>query len=235
MSAELNSSPERTGYAVLRRAMVDNQLRTFNITDRSVLDRMQSVPRENFLPPEQAAIAYSDRALTLTEGNESRRMLAPMILARMIQAAAISPADRILDVGGAAGYSAAVLAGLGAEVVALESDLAMTRKAEANLKNAGIRNVRAVCGPLEAGLAEAGPFDVIIVNGMIETVPDRLLAQLADGGRLVAVRRTSNDPTGRAGKAVQYEKSGQAVGVKEIFDTSAPVLPGFQAARSFAL
>ncbi len=234
MSAELKSPPERTSWAALRQAMVDNQLRTFSITDRAILDRMQSVPREMFIPSNQAAIAYSDRALVITDGGASRPMLPPMILGRMIQAARILPTDRILDVGGATGYSAAVLAGLGAEVVALECEASLTGKAAANLKISGIKNARAVTGPLAAGLAEAAPFDVIVVNGMIETVPDLLLAQLADGGRLVAIRRIQHDPTGRAGKAVQYERSGQAIGVKEIFDASAGVLPGFEAVTSFA-
>lgn len=227
-------SAESSDFAQLRRAMVDNQLRTFNVMDRAVLARMLSVPREQFVPGDKSAIAYSDTAIEVNAGSARRRMLPPMILARMIQTAAIDAGDRVLDVGGATGYSAAVLAGLGAEVVAVETDEALSRAATANLAKAAVSNVRAVSGPLEAGFAAGAPYDVIIVNGMIEKAPAALLGQLADGGRLIAIRRVANDPTGRAGKAVKYEKSGQAIGAKEVFDASADILQGFRAEPAFA-
>ncbi len=221
-------------FAQLRRNMVDNQLRTFSITDRTVLDAMQNVPREKFVPADKASIAYSDQALMIGSGQGGRRLLTPMVLARMAQAAEISRSDRILDVGGGAGYSAAVLARLGGEVVALEVDEALVREAGANLTRAGVTNAKAVCGPLEAGFAAGAPYDVIFVNGMIEVQPEALLAQLKANGRLVAIRKSPGDTTGRAGRAVVIEKSGASLGEREVFDASAPVLPGLRAAPAFA-
>ena len=221
-------------FAQLRRAMVDNQVRPFSVTDRAVLARMLETPREIFLPAELLAIAYSDLALEVSLGTEHRRMLSAMVLARMIQTAAIQPSDRILDVGGGLGYSAAVMAGLGAEVTALETGEAMTRTAAVNFARAGLANCRAVNGPLEAGFAAGAPYNVIFLNGLIETAPEALLAQLADGGRLLAIRTPANDPAGRSGRAVRFEKTGNAIGAKEIFDASAPVLPGFRAVAAFA-
>lgn len=221
---------ETLDFAQLRRAMVDNQLRTFSITERNVLAQMEIVPREAFLPAELAAIAYSDAALTV----HGRRMLSPMVFARMVQTAGIKRSDRILDVAGAAGYSAAVLAGLGDEVVALEVEPALTEAANAGFRAAGVANARAVTGPLEAGFAAGAPFDVIVVNGLIEVEPSALLAQLAEGGRLVAVVRQPGDQAGRAGRVTLFEKNGALVGGREVFDAAASLLPGFGRAPAFA-
>ena len=234
MSSEIQQLPAKPGFDGLRRAMVDNQLRPFGITDRALMDCMQAVPRELFVPLEQIAIAYSDGSIMVTAGGISRRMIPPMILARMIQAAAVNPGDHVLDIGGAAGYSAAILAGLGGEVIALEADEGMAQSAAANFKRAGIATATAISGPLESGRPADAPFDVILVNGMIDEPPENLLAQLADGGRLIAIKRPAHDSGGRAGKAVQFEKNGQTIGMKYLFDATAGVLPGFQAAPAFA-
>lgn len=233
-SADFPMASDMPDFAQLRRNMVDNQLRTFSITDRKVLEAMLAVPRELFLPAALVPIAYSDAALDIAAGQGFRRMLTPMTLARMAQAAEISPGDRILDVGGAAGYSAAVLSRLGGEVVALEVDEALVRSAAANLARAGVAHARAVGGPLEAGFAAGAPYDVIFINGMLEIEPEALLRQLGPKGRLVAIRRPTGDPTGRAGKAIVLEKGGQSIGERDIFDATAPILPGFQAAPAFA-
>jgi len=223
-------SSETHDFAQLRRAMVDNQLRTFSITDRDVLAQMGRVQRELFVPADLTGIAYSDSALRIGD----RRMLTPMTLARMAQAAAIKPGDRILDVGGAQGFSAAVLAGLGAEVVALEASEALSAAATAALKAAGVSNARAVTGPLDAGYAAAAPYDVIFVNGLIENEPKTLIAQLGEGGRLVAIVRRPGDAAGRTGRATLFEKKGSIVGSRDVFDAAAAVLPGFAPAPAFA-
>ncbi len=226
-------SAEILDFDLMRTAMVDNQLRTFSVTDRRVLACMLGVPRHLFVQDATAAIAYSDRALEVIAGSR-RKMLPPMFLARMLQSAGIGAGDRVLDVGGAAGYSAAVAAGLGAGVIALEASEDLVKAANLNFQRAGILNARAVAGLLEAGFAAGAPYDVIIINGMIETVPETLLDQLADKGRLLAIRRQADDPTGRAGKAVRYLRSGQAIGMSGIFDATAPVLPGFASIPAFA-
>jgi protein-L-isoaspartate(D-aspartate) O-methyltransferase len=225
---------ETLDFAQLRRNMVDNQLRTYSITDRTVLDAMGTVQRELFVPAEKMAVAYSDLPLEIRSGKSIRRMLSPMVLARMAQAAEISRTDRILDVGGAAGCSAALLARLGAEVIALESDDALVRDATANLARAGVSNARAVSGPLEAGFAAAAPYDVIFVNGKVEVAPEVLLGQLTAKGRLVAIRPLPGEQTGRAGRAVVFQKTGSTLGEREVFDAAAQILPGFQVAAAFA-
>ena len=118
-------------YAALRRTMVERQVRTFDVTDKAVIARMFEVPREKFLPESLATLAYSDVALDLpTSGGPPRRLLAPLVFARMLQASKVGPQDRVLDIGGATGYSAAVLAGLALSVVALESEFRFRDKGE---------------------------------------------------------------------------------------------------------
>ena len=140
-------------FARMRRMMVDGQIRTFDITDSALLDRMDHVPREKFLPAEQAALAYSDARLVLKAGAVSRPLLTPMTLARMVQALRLRPGDRVLDVAGANGYSAAVVAGLAGSVVALESEPAFSAAARAIFAEAGVANVTVATGPLAAGWA----------------------------------------------------------------------------------
>jgi protein-L-isoaspartate(D-aspartate) O-methyltransferase len=188
--------------AETRRTMVDCQVRTFDVTDPAILARMIDVPRELFLPPDLAPFAYSDASLEIRPGPyaESRRVLPPpLVLARLLQAAAIEPSDKVLDVASGGGYAAAILAGLCARVVTLESDRRLHDLARSGLATFGQANVETLCGPLERGVAKAAPYDVILVDGGVETGLDALLAQLRNGGRLVTISRSESDPTGRAG------------------------------------
>lgn len=231
LTRPLSDAPD---FDQLRRNMVDNQLRTFSVTDHAVLAAMLAVRREDFTPADRRAICYSDAPIRVRGDALMRTMLQPMVLARMIQNAAIQRGDRVLDVAGACGYSAAVLAQLAGEVIALESDEALAREAGANLARAGLANARAVCGPLDLGFAAAAPYDVILVNGMIERDPDVLLSQLGPRGRLLAIRRLPGDPTGRAGKVVAFENFGESPGVRTVFDASAPILPEFRREAAFS-
>ncbi len=221
-----SASPSPVSPDVLRRTMVDCQLRTFDITDNKVLEAFEIVPREDFVDPANAALAYSDAALKVG----GRALLEPMILARMIANANLAAGDRVLDVGGARGYSAAILAKLAGHVVALEDAAAFGEGAKAA---PGVDNVEFATGPLDKGWAAGGPYDCILVNGAVETNFQGLLDQLATGGRMVAVVRESGR-TGRAAKAVRFEKlASGAIGEKWLFDAAAATLDAFRRPAAF--
>ena len=216
-----------TNFAALRKTMVDGQVRTSDVTDRAIIDALMQVPRERFVPASQAGLAYLDCDLSLSEasagqaGSSGRHLLKPMVLAKMIQAAEINAGDHVLEVGCATGYASAVLARLGHAVVALEQDSALAAQAAAVLPEIGTSNVTVVTGPLMEGWTALGPYDVIFLNGAVESVPEALLEQLKDGGRLVGI-------VGRGpySKAMLFRSTGQGASGRPIFDASAPLLPG---------
>jgi len=215
-------------FAAARRMMVDCQVRTSDVTDQRIIAAMLDLPRERFVPERNASLAYLDRDVAVTSGNPARRLLKPMVLAKLVQAAEIGPQDRVLDVACATGYSTALLARLARNIVALEEDVTLARHARENLTALGVANAEAVSGPLPHGWQAGAPYDVIFVNGAAEVVPERLLRQLAEGGRLVGV-------VGRApaSKAVLYLASGGQASALPIFDAAAPSLPGFAEPPAF--
>jgi len=219
-----------------RRTMVDCQVRTFDVTDQALLARMIDVPRELFLPPELAPFAYSDACLEIRPGEcaEVLRVLpAPLVLARLLQCAGIQSTDKVLDVGSAGGYAAALLAGLCGKVVSLESDRRLHDLTRASLDAFGLTSVETVCGPLQRGVPGEAPFDVIVIDGAVETGLGPLLAQLTNGGRLATISRSETDSAGRAGKAVVYERVDGSVSFRTLFDAAAPVLDSFQRTPEF--
>lgn len=217
-----------TDFAAARRHMVDGQVRTADVTDLRIIAAMQEVPRERFVPPQAAGLAYLDLDLAVGAGaSGGRRLLKPMVLAKLIQTADIAPTDRVLDVGCATGYAAAVLARIGAQVVALEQDSGLATAARTAL--APQPNVTVESGPLSEGCAKAGPYDVIVLEGATEVAPHALCRQLADGGRLVCVLGSGPDA-----KAMLYRRSGDDVGARPVFDAAAALLPGFAKAPEFA-
>jgi len=211
-------------FAQARRTMVDCQVRTSDVTDLRVIAAMLDVPRERFVPAARRAIAYLDRDVPVTDAG--RALLKPMVLGKLLQAAGITAAERVLDVGCATGYSSAVLARLAARVLALEEEAALAASAGDALAASG--NVAVVTGPLAAGWPNEAPYDVILLQGASEVAPDSLLAQLADGGRLLAVIGS-----GPMGKATIYRKAGKHVTAQPLFDAAAPLLPGFAQAAAF--
>lgn len=212
-------------YAQARRLMVDCQLRTFDVTDIAVLDAFEAVPRERFVPAGREDFAYIDQTLRFAPAG--RAMPAPMLLARLIQALALTPGRRVLEVGTGHGYGAAVLRQLGAQVVTLESDEALA--AEARDRLSGTDGIAFAQGPLESGAAKEGPFDGILVNGRVELRPQGLLDQLRDGGRLVCVMGRD-----KAAKATVFVRTGDAFGARPLFDASLPALTAFAAEPGFA-
>lgn len=215
-----------TDFAAARRNMVDGQVRTADVTDLRIISAMQTVPRERFLAPAMADLAYLDRDVPVGERG-GRCLIKPMVLARLIQAADIGPADRVLDVGCSTGYSAAILGQLAGQVVALEEDSSLAQRAGDNL--AGQPNVTVVTGPLVSGWPSAAPYDAILIAGAIEHVPDALVEQLQDAGRLTCVFGA-----GPAGKAMLYRRSGKQTGGRALFDAAAPLLPGFAKRPEFS-
>lgn len=206
--------------AALRQTMVDTQLKTVGVTDAAVLAAFADTPREPFLPAALAGLAHADAAHSLAPG---RHLLAPLALALLLQRAAVQPGCRALVVGSASGYSAAILARLGAKVTALESDAALVAMAEA----AGISSVS---GPLAEGWAAAAPYDLILFEGAIAAVPAAIAAQLAPGGQVAAVLRQAG--VGRA-YVGPLGADGRPAGLPFI-EMAAPDLPGFAAAPEFA-
>ena len=218
-------------YAALRRTMVERQVRTFDVTDQPVIARMLAVPRERFLPEGLATLAYSDVAIDLptSAGGAQRRLLPPLIFARMVQASVVGPQDRVLDVGGATGYSAAVFGGLALSVIALESDAEFAAKAETCLAAEPLP-VKVVQGDLTKPPAGEGPFDLIFINGAVEANLEALLDALAPGGRLVTIFREA----GLVPRAVRFDRDDLGeIGRRALFDAPAPTLPGFEKAPAF--
>jgi protein-L-isoaspartate(D-aspartate) O-methyltransferase len=226
-------------FRAARRAMVDGQIRTNGVTDLDLIGAMLDVPREAFVPERQSALAYLDRDLPLPSGGGAPRyLLKPEVTAKLIQAADVTRQDRALVVGAATGYSAAILGRLAAAVVALEEDPGLAETAQANLRHLGVANVTVAPGPLSAGWSAAAPYDVILVEGGVETVPPVLFGELSPGGRLITVLYegggdAAGRPDGKVGKATLYRDVRGEVGGRALFDATAPLLPGFARARAF--
>lgn len=206
-----------------RRAMVASQLRTTGVADARVLAAVGEVPRERFVPRERLAIAYADAAVPLGHGRE---LSPPMATARLLSEASPRRRERAMVIGAATGYSAAVLDRLAASVVAVEEDADLAAFARAAL--AGTR-VEVVENSLAAGHGAGAPYDLILIDGAVEAVPDAIVAQLADGGRLAAAildRGVTRLGVGR--------KAGGAFGITMFTDAAAAILPGFVKPKTFS-
>ena len=213
-------------FATARRNMVESQLRTTRVTDRRVLDAFGRIPREVFVPKARRSLAYVDEDLSLDNG---RWLMEPVPLGRMIQEAAVGPGDNVLVVGAATGYAAAVLGDLANAVFALESDATLAKQAADTTTELALDNVVVVEGPLSAGWPKEGPYDVILIDGSVEEVPQTLLDQLGDHGRLIAVV-VGDDGVGRA---TLYGKRAGVVSHRVLFDANIQPLPGFERPKSF--
>jgi protein-L-isoaspartate(D-aspartate) O-methyltransferase len=208
-----------------RRWMVEGQVRTADVTDADLLDAMSALPRERFLPPALAPLAYLDTDIPIAKG---RALLKPMVLAKLIQAARLRKEDRVLDVGCATGYSAALLARLAGPVTALDEDPDLARQAKEALATAGANGIDVVVGPLTAGWPAGGPYDVILLEGASEVAPETLGGQLKPDGRLLCVH--GRLPATKA--TIFHLTEGHLVG-RPIFDAAARLLPGFAAPPAF--
>jgi protein-L-isoaspartate(D-aspartate) O-methyltransferase len=209
-------------FEQMRRAMVASQLRTTGVSDPRVLAAMGAVPRERFVPADRASTAYAEAAIPLGEG---RSLSAPMALGKLLSEADPMPGDRALVVGAGTGYAAAVLARLVGSVFAIEENPALLKKARSLL---GSEAVELVKGDLVKGCKKHAPYDLILIDGAVEHLPDALIDQLADGGRLA---------TGLIEHGVQRlaigRRAGGAFGVNTFADAESAVLPGFAKPPAF--
>ena len=212
-------------FSAAREKMVDCQIRTSDVTDHDVIKAFKSISREDFVPKSQQALVYGDAHINLDDG---RVMIRPRDFSMMVQAVNILPTDVILDIACGRGYSSAILAQLGETVVSLETSDEAVEKASERLINADISNVAVVKGDLKLGAAEHGPFNVIFVNGAVSEVPKNWFDQLANDGRLICVIQK-----GVIGHATIFQRSGDVVGETIVFDTSLPILPGFERNAEF--
>lgn len=213
-------------YADARKNMVDSQVRPNKVTDARVLAAMRSLPRERFVTPAGVALAYADEDVPLGGG---RYLMEPMVLARLLQFAAIVPGERALVIAAGSGYGAAVMAACGARVTALEDDSALASMADGLLKELA-PGVAVVKGPLAEGWAGGAPYDVILIEGAVRDIPPAAAKQLrADGGRLVAVLTGA----GRTNQAVLAEATPAGLRAQPVFDCATPALPSLMPAPVF--
>ena len=214
-------------YVSRRTMMVDTQVRPSDVTKFPVIRAMLDVPREAFVPEVLREAAYVGENLVIAPG---RVVLEPRTLAKMLDALDIRDTELVLDVGCGFGYGAAVIAQLAEAVVAVEENAGFAAAAQAALVAGGIDNAHVVTGPLAQGAARHGPYDVIVAEGAVEQVPDALLAQLKEGGRIGCLFMEGALGTCRIGY-----KHGGAISWRAIFNASAPVMPGFAKAQEFTL
>ncbi len=218
------AGPQPATMAALRQTMVDSQLRTVGIIDADVLAAMASVAREAFVPPGHRGLAYADAALEVAPG---RWLLEPMALGLLLQNARLRAGERLLVIGAASGYSAAIGAHMGASVTALESDTDLAAPL------AGLPGVTVAHGSLPFGWEAGAPYDVILFEGAIETLPGTILAQLKPGGRVAAVVRIGGVGHAFAG-VIAVGEDMAAVASRAFLEVAARPLPGFTRAPAFA-
>ena len=218
-------------FDAMRAHMVDGQILPNKVTDPRLIEALSVTPRERFVPPARRGVAYVDEDLEIAPG---RYLMEPAVFARLVEAAAVTAADTVLDVGCASGYSTAVLGRLAGTVIGLESDRELLAVATEALAELGIDSAVAVEGPLADGYPAQAPYDVIVLEGAIELVPEGLTDQLADGGRLLAVVANSQ-LSGRhhIGRATLCVRVGDAVSARPLFDATLPLLAGFERQTRF--
>ena len=211
-------------FTTARRKMVDGQVRTRDVTDLAVIDAMLDVPREAFVPEDRRSMAYLDLELDVAPaGSPPRRLMKPMVIARLLQAATITPENQVLVAGCATGYTVALVARLASRVVGAESDASLADSARFNLARSGFENCVIVTAASAEGAAGNGPFDVIVLDGATEIEPTGLYHQLKMGGRLVGVVVSADGP-----RATIVTRTDEEFGRRSLFDASATVLPGLE-------
>ena len=214
-------------YSAARHNMVENQIRVNRVTHQGIINAFGEIPREVFVPDNLATLAYVDEKLMITEG---RYLLQPMILALLLQSAKIRPDDVVLEIGCGTGYSTAILASIANTVVAIEEDETLAKQATNNMVELGVDNAAIMTSPLAEGYKKQHPYNAIVLSGSVAKVPESILAQLIDGGRLVTVVNKHDS----LGKGVLMTKFGGSISTEEIFDAWTPILPGFELPPSFA-
>jgi len=215
-----------TDFSQRRVMMVDTQIRPSDVTKFPIIEAMLAIPREAYVPQALVEAAYVGGNLDVAEG---RTLLEARSFSKLLDALDVQPSDVILDLGCGLGYSAAVLARIGKAVIAVETE-ALAAQAQSRLSAQGVDNVAVLAGALTEGAAKQAPYDVIVIEGAVETVPQALLDQLAEGGRIGAIFMDGTLGVARVG-----HKGVHGVTWRDVFNASAPVIAGFQKAREFSL
>lgn len=216
-----------TDFSDRRRMMVDTQIRPADVTKYPIIEALLAIPRENFVPDSQSEVAYADQSVPLSDG---RVVPEPRTLAKMLDALDVRQDELVLDVACGLGYSTAVVARLAQMVIGVEEDESLAAEAQETLSNSSADNAIVHQGVLTEGASEHGPYDVILIEGGVEEVPDELLAQLKDGGRIAALFMS-----GALGEVKVGYKSAGRVSWRFEFNAGAPVLPGFAKPEVFSL
>jgi len=216
-------------YAAARRHMVDSQILPNKVTDPRIIDAMAGLPRESFVPDHRRDTSYVDEAISV---GDNRYLMEPMVTARVLQHAAPGENDLALIIGCATGYTAAVLAGMVNTAVVVESNTAMADQASQTLSDLGIDNVAVMEGSLADGYPKQAPYDLIIFDGAVPEVPQQIIEQLAEGGRLVAIVGGGDSRT--MGHVVIMTRFHGVISSSEIFQAGTPMLPGFEQPAGFS-
>ncbi|MES2029933.1 MAG: protein-L-isoaspartate O-methyltransferase [Pseudomonadota bacterium] len=212
-------------FSTARQKMVDGQVRPSDVTDLRIIDAMLAVPREEFVPASQRAMAYLDLDLEVAP---NRFLIKPVVLARMLQASDVKATDKVLVVGCPTGYSAAVIAQFAGKVTATEGDAALAAKASEDMARLGYSNITLAAGMPADGHAANAPYDLIVLAGATEVLPTGLYKQLAPGGQLVGVFALT-----KPARAMIVTHSHDDFGSRPLFDATAPVLPGLEKLPEF--
>jgi protein-L-isoaspartate(D-aspartate) O-methyltransferase len=215
-------------YAQSRMNMIENQVRANHVSDSKILDAMAQVPREIFVPMALKNVAYIDSNIEVAQG---RFIMAPMVLAQILEFAHIQPSDIVLEIGCATGYSSAVISNLASTVVALEQDEELANLATQTLYDMGADNAVVVSSPHALGYNKQAPYDVIILNGCVDEIPESIKDQLSDDGRLLAC------VGGNAlmGQVVLYTKKAENLSKRVLMEAALKPLAGFENSDNFSL
>jgi protein-L-isoaspartate(D-aspartate) O-methyltransferase len=218
-----------SAFSSARQKMVDGQVRPSDVTDLRIIEAMLEVPREAFVTENQRALAYFDLDLDVGEGSSVERFLIkPALTAKMLQAADIKETDKVLVVGCASGYMAALVSKLASRVIATEPVPSLVAKANAVFAELRLTNVTAKTAPVSEGDSANAPFDVILLNGATEVTPEGLFQQLKEDGRLIGAFAMRNPQ-----RAMMVTRSHGDFGYRALFDAAIPVLPGFERKPTF--
>ena len=213
-------------HAAARRNMVSGQIRTNRVTDDRLIEAMEEIPRERFVPHAKRGVAYVDEDVEIATG---RYLMEPMVLARLVQEANVAADDMVLDVGCGTGYATAVMSRLAGTVIALDVDGSLAEEAERTLGAVGADNAIVVTGPIADGYSQQAPYDVILLGGAVDHLPQALADQLAEGGRIVGVLREA----GGVGQATLWARHRGVLSSRSLFEASLPPLPGIARLVSF--
>lgn len=216
-----------TDFAKLRTMMVDTQVRPSDVTKFPIIEAMLTVARENFVPAAQREAAYVGEHVALGNG---RAVLDPRVLAKMLDILNIQNDELVLDIGAGLGYSSAVIARMAQAVIAIEEDETLAQDAVSALSDAGADNVVVEAAALATGAPQHGPYDVVVLQGAVEAIPAEILDQVKEGGRICTIFLEGPLGIVRIGYKLNAE-----ITWRDAFNATAPVLPGFEADRAFAL